>query len=56
MLTSKCDNPVTAGDPVDGWGDGWTDKVVDAFERLVSEGSKNQLNEVKKREVNAIRR
>ena len=56
MPTSKCDNPVTAGDPVDGWGDGWTDKVVDAFERLVSEGSKKQLNEVKKREVNAIRR
>ena len=30
--------------------------MVDAFERLVSEGSKKQLNEVKKREVNAIRR
>jgi len=49
-------NEETAGDPVDGWGEGWTDKVVDAFERLVSEGSKKQLNEVKKREVNAIRR
>lgn len=34
----------------------WVDKVVDAFERLVTEGSKKQLNEVKKKEVNAIRR
>ena len=56
MLTSKFDQPGTAGHPVDGWGEDWTNKVVDAFERLVSVGSKKQLNEVKKREVNAIRR
>jgi len=49
-------NEGTAGHPVDGWGEDWTNKVVDAFERLVSVGSKKQLNEVKKREVNAIRR
>ena len=56
FLKCWCDNPETAPDPVDGWGEAWADKVVDAFERLVSESSKKQLNEVKKREVNAIRR
>ena len=34
----------------------WTNQVVEAFERLVPESIKKQLNVVKKREVDAIRR
>lgn len=47
---------VGAGEPEEVLGKEWTAKVVDAFNRLVSENSKRQLHAVKKREIDAIRR
>ena len=43
-------------DRVGNWEEEWANKVADAFEKLISENSKRHLNEIKKKEVSAIRR
>ena len=43
-------------DRVGDWEEEWANRVADAFEKLISENSKWHLNEIKKKEVNAIRR
>ena len=43
-------------DRVGDWEEEWANRVADAFEKLISENSKRHLNEIKKKEVSAIRR
>ena len=43
-------------DRVGDWEEEWAKRVADAFEKLISENSKKHLNEIKKKEVGAIRR
>ena len=43
-------------DRVGDWEEQWAKRVADAFEKLISENSKRHLNEIKKKEVSAIRR
>ena len=43
-------------DRVGNWEEEWANKVADAFEKLISENSRRHLNEIKKKEVSAIRR
>jgi len=47
---------IGTGEPEEVEGKEWTAKVIDAFNRLVSENTKRQLHAVKKREIDAIRR
>ena len=52
-----CDPSVSNSvDRVGDWEEEWANRVAEAFEKLISENSKRHLNEIKKKEVSAIRR